>query len=220
MKKISALAFIILMIFGLFMMKCTHDDVEMPIEGFPPVERGDDIVSFNDGYFFDKTHSSVRWQSAYLGTAALLTGRFNEFEFDLEFDEANPANIEVTGRVTLSTVNTGEPGRDQGCLQGTFGVEESDEAVFISKSAVFDESDPTGYIVTGDLTFHGVTDEVIMKLTYLGTDFLILRDVPTNVAGFEAQFEINALTVFGIESDNIADRVVINMNGQFKQPQN
>ena len=220
MKKLSAIILITLGISGLLMTQCTHDDAEMPIEGFPPVERGDDIVSFNDGYFFDKTHSSVRWQSAYLGTAALLTGRFNEFEFDLEFDEANPANIEVTGKVTLSTVNTGEPGRDQGCLQGTFGVEESDEAVFISRSVAFDESDPTGYIVTGDLTFHGVTDEVIMKLTYLGTDLIILRDVPTNVAGFDAQFEINALTVYGIEYDHIAVRVVVNMNGQFKQPQN
>lgn len=220
MKKISALTFIILTIFGLFMMKCTHDDVEIPIEGFPPIERGDDIISFNDGYFFDKTHSSVRWQTAYLGTSALLTGRFNEFEIDLEFDEANPTNIVLSSRVTLSTVNTGEPGRDQGCLLGTFDVETSDEAVFISKSVVFDETDATGYIVTGDLTFHGITNEVIMKLTYLGTDLLDLRGTPTNVAGFEAQFEINALTVFGIESGNIADRVVININGQFKQPQN
>jgi len=220
MKKLTTIILITLGLLGLFTTQCTHDDVEIPVEGFPPVERGDDIVSFNDGYFFDKTHSSVRWQSLYLGSAAQLTGRFNEFEIDLEFDEANPANIVVTGKVTLSTVNTGEPGRDQGCLLGTFGVDESDEAIFVSKSAAFDESDPTGYIVTGDLTFHGVTDEVIMKLTYLGTDFFTLRDVPTNVSGFEAQFEINALTVFGIESGNIADRVVVNMNAQFKQPQN
>ena len=148
-----------------------------------------------------------------------MTGRFNDFEFELEFDEANPSNIVVTGRVTLSTVNTGEPGRDQGCLLGTFGVDESDEAVFVSRSAVFDETDPTGYIVTGDLTFHGITDEVIMTLNYLGTDLLDLRGDLTNVSGFEAQFEINALTVYGIESGNIADRVVVNMNGQFKQLQ-
>ena len=72
MKKISALSLIILLILGLFMMKCTHDDVEPPIEGFPPLERGNDIVSFNDGYFFDKTHSSVRWQSAYLGNSRII----------------------------------------------------------------------------------------------------------------------------------------------------
>ena len=219
MKKISTLSFIILTMFGLLMIKCTHEDVEPPIEGVPPVERGDDIVSFNDGYFFAKEHSSIRWQSAYLGTAALITGRFNEFEFELEFDEANPENIELMGKVTLSSVNTGEPGRDQGCLLGTFGVDESDEAVFVSRNVAFDEANPTGYIVTGDLTFHGVTDEVIMTLNYTGTDLVDLRGTLTNVAGFEAQFEFNALTVYGLESSNIADRVVVNMNGQFKQPQ-
>lgn len=221
MKKLSALSFIILVISGLSMMKCTQDDLEVLPDGFntTPVARGTDLVTFNDGWSFDKTHSSVRWETAYLGTAALLTGRFNDFSIDVEFDESNPANIVVTGSVTLSTVNTGEPGRDQGCLLGTFGVEELDEAIFVSKNVVFDETDPNGYIVTGDLTFHGVTDEVIMKLTYLGTDLLTLRDVPTNVAGFDGQFEINAQTIFGIESGNIADRVVVNINCQYKQPQ-
>ncbi|MGI9544001.1 MAG: YceI family protein [Cyclobacteriaceae bacterium] len=226
MKTISTLSFMILGIFGLFMTQCTHDDLEALPEGFNPnpVERGDDIVLFDNGWSFDKTHSSVRWETAYLGTAALLTGRFNEFEIEVEFDEANPENIYVMGKVSLSTVNTGEPGRDAGCLLSTFGAEGgepfiADEAMFESKSVVFDESDPNGYVITGDFTFHGVTEEVIMKLTYFGTDLLDLRGTPTNVAGFEGQFEINAKTVFGIESSSISDRVVININGQFRQPQ-
>lgn len=203
------------------MTRCTHDDEVLTPDGVNPIpmERGDDLVSFNDDWSFDKTHSSIRWGTAYLGTAALLTGRFNDFDIELEFDESNPENIFLTGRVTLSTVNTGEPGRDQGCLLGTFGVEESDEAVFTSTSVEFDETDPTGYIVTGDLTFHGVTSELAMKLNYLGTDLIDLREVPTNVAGFEGQFEMNAKTVFGIESTSIGDRVVVNINGQFTQPQ-
>lgn len=220
MKKLSTISFIILALLGLSLVQCTHDDLEVLPEGFNPnpAPRGSDQVSFNDGYSFDKTHSSVLWETAYLGTAALLTGRFNDFDLEIEFDEDNPENIALTGRVTLSTVNTGEPGRDAGCLLGTFGVEVSDEAVFTSTSVAFDENDPTGYIVTGDLTFHGVTDEVIVKLNYVGTDLLDLRGVLTNVAGFQAQFEFNAKSIFGIESNNIADRVVINVSSQFKQP--
>jgi polyisoprenoid-binding protein YceI len=102
---------------------------------------------------------------------------------------------------------------------GTFGVDESDQAVFTSTSVEFDESDPTGYIITGNLTFHGVTSEMVMKLNYLGTNLLDLRGIPTNVAGLEGQFEMNAKSVFGIESTSIGDRVVININGQFNQPQ-
>ena len=223
MKHLQILFSAILLSAGLFtIIQCTHDDEDLNPEGIipEPIERGDDMVSFNDNWSFDKTHSSVRWQSAYLGTAALLTGRFNDFIIEIEFDEDNPENIVLSGQVTLSSVNTGEPGRDQGCLLGTFGVEESDIAFFESISVEFDESDPTGYIATGNLTFHGVTSDLQMKLTYLGTDLLELRGTPTNVAGFEGQFEFNAKSVFGIESNNIADRVVINVNAQFRQPQN
>ena len=221
MKKLSILFIAALLTAGMFTVQCTHDDVT-PTDGIDPIplERGDDIVSFNDNWSFDKTHSSVRWETAYLGTAALLTGRFNDFVIEIEFDEDNPENIVLSGQVTLSSVNTGEPGRDQGCLLGTFGVEESDLAVFESTSVVFDETDATGYIVTGNLTFHGVTSDLEMKLNYLGTDLLDLRGTPTNVAGFEGQFEFNAKSVFGIESSNIADRVVINVNAQLRQPQN
>jgi polyisoprenoid-binding protein YceI len=221
MRKLPLFCGAILVSAGLFMTQCTHDDEVMTPDGLDPtpVERGDDLISFSDDWSFDKTHSSIRWETAYLGTAALLTGRFYDFSIELEFDESNPENIELTGRVTLSSVNTGEPGRDQGCLLGTFGVVESDEAVFASTSVEFDESDPTGYIITGNLTFHGVTSEMLMKLNYLGTNLLDLRGTPTNVAGLEGQFEINAKSVFGIESTSIADRVVININGQFNQPQ-
>jgi polyisoprenoid-binding protein YceI len=221
MRKLYLFCSAILVSAGLFMTQCTHDDEVMTPDGMDPtpVERGDDLISFSDDWSFDKTHSSIRWETAYLGSAALLTGRFNDFNIELEFDESNPENIELSGRVTLSSVNTGEPGRDQGCLLGTFGVDESDQAVFTSTSVEFDESDPTGYIITGNLTFHGVTSEMVMKLNYLGTNLLDLRGAPTNVAGLEGQFEINAKSVFGIESTSIADRVVININGQFNQPQ-
>ena len=221
MKKLPILFASVLVVTGLLTSHCTHDDEVTPTDGINPIplERGDDIVSFNDNWSFDKTHSSVRWESAYLGTAALLTGRFNDFAIEIEFDEDNPENIVLSGQVTLSTVNTGEPGRDQGCLLGTFGVEESDLALFESTSVVLDDTDPTGYIVTGNLTFHGITSDLEMKLNYLGTDLLDLRGTPTNVAGFEGQFEFNAKSVFGIESNNIADRVVVNINAQFRQPQ-
>ncbi len=220
MKKLPILLIVSLLLAGLSTIQCTHDDEELTPDGFnpEPVERGSDMVSFSDGWSFDKTHSSVRWQTAYLGTAALLTGRFNDFAIEIEFDEDDPENIVVYGQVTLSSVNTGEPGRDQGCLLGTFGVEDSDLAIFESSNVVFDEADPTSYIVTGNLTFHGVTSDIEMKLTYLGTNELVLRGTPTNVAGFEGQFEFNAKSVFGIESNNIADRIVININAQLRQP--
>jgi polyisoprenoid-binding protein YceI len=206
------------LLLGLFAIQCTHEDVEIdPLSNPNPIARGNDKVSSVDGFTFDKAHSNVMWETAYMGSAALLTGRFNNFVIELNFDESKPENISVMGKVILSSVNTGEPGRDNTCLQGTLGTAENNEAVFTSSKVEFDPKG--GYIVSGNLAFHGVTHPITMHLNYIGTNLLGSGQTATNVAGFSAQFEINAKTVFGIVSGNIADRVVIKINAQFKKPQ-
>lgn len=199
---------------------CTHEDV-MDLDIDPAqFEYGSDEISAEQSWSFDKSHSSVRWETAYLGSSALLTGRFNAFDIEMTFDEDDPENTTIIGKVTLSSVNTGEPGRDGGCLQGTLGVEERDEAIFTSRSVTFDNAG--AYLVVGDLDFHGRTDEVTMQLTYLGKTLFDessgLFGAPFAVAGFEGEFEFNAKSVFGIESTNVADRIVIKINAQYKKP--
>ena len=209
------------LLFGLafYMLSCTHDDVvDLAIDP-AEVEYGTDKVSPEEGWSFDQNHSSVRWETAYLGSSALLTGRFNDFVIELDFDEDDPENISVVGKVTLSSVNTGEPGRDGGCLLSTFAVETNDEAIFTSKSVSFDGSG--GYEVLADLDFHGVTSEVIMKLSYIGStrfdESSGLHGAPFTVAGFNGEFEFQAKSIFGIESSNISDRVLVRINAQYKK---
>lgn len=89
----------------------------------------------------DKVHSNCMWQSAYMGAAGLLTGRFNQFGMhdviDAEmqnyvtagqplkdsswaFYEGDPGKSYFNGYVQINTSNTGEPGRDAGCnVSGT-----------------------------------------------------------------------------------------------------
>jgi polyisoprenoid-binding protein YceI len=223
MKKLSfSFRFIILSIFlGVFLINsCTHDDDDIILIDPSTFEYGEDVVSNTDGFNFDKSHSSVRWETAYLGTAALLTGRFNSFAFTTEFDQNDLEGSSVTGSVTLSTVNTGEPGRDAGCLLNTFATAVSDEASFASTSIT--EDGKGAYIIKGDLTFHGVTSEVAGTLEYVGTEFFDvdsgINGAPLSVAGIIITFEMNAKTIFGIESGSIADRVVVIASGQFKKP--
>lgn len=199
---------------------CTHDDaVDLDIDP-ANFEYGTDEVTLADEWNFDKRHSNVRWETAYLGSSALLTGRFDDFDIQLNFIEDQPDNISIIGKVILSSVNTGEPGRDDGCLLTTFNVENRDEAIFTSRSVAFDNVG--GYMVVGDLDFHGMVDEVTMKLHYLGSTFFDessgLSGSPFTVAGFAGEFEINAKSIFGIESANIADRVTIKVNAQYKKP--
>jgi polyisoprenoid-binding protein YceI len=203
------------LLLGLFTVRCTHEDVEMdPISAPNPIVRGDDKISLAEGYVFDKAHSSVRWETAYMGTAAMLTGRFNNFSIELDFDENNPGNISIVGKVFLSSVNTGEPNRDNTCLQSTLGTSVNNEAVFTSTNVVFNPKG--GYIVTGNLAFHGVTRPVTMQLDYISNNLITSGQNQIHLAGFSGQFEINAKSVFGIESGNIADRVVIKINAQYR----
>lgn len=205
----------------LFFSSCTHDNDLIGEIPPPEFQYGDDLISLETDWGFDKTHSSVRWESLYLGSSALLTGRFNEFTVEsFTFDEDDPSNISFVGKVVLSTVNTGEPGRDQGCLLGTFGTEVRDEAVLTSKSVQFDGKG--GYYVAADFDFHGRIAEVDVNLTYIGSSRFDensgLFGAPFSVAGFTGTFEFNALSDYLIESSNIADRVVVRCNLQFKKP--
>ena len=133
----------------------------------------------------------------------------------------DPEDISFKGVVTLSTVNTGEPGRDQGCLLGTLGTEENDFATLTSESVSYDGTG--GYDVDATLDFHGFSHTVTMKMVYTGSTFFPeesgIHGAPFTVAGFVGTFEFNALTDFGIETDNIADRVVVRCNMQFKKPE-
>jgi len=119
--------------------------------------------------------------------------------------------------VYLNSVNTGEPGRDGGCLLETFGTSagagkvDSNLAIIKSTKVEFSTTDK-GYIVTTDFTFHGVTKEVKAKMDYVDK----LDQVTYFVYGFRLEFSILAISDFGINSSSIADNVDIKCAANLK----
>lgn len=198
---------------------CTREDEVIGIVDPPNFEYGDETVKVSEGWAFNKTHSNVMWETDYLGVAALLTGRFNLFNAVAEFDEDNPENSTLSGYVVLSSVNTGEPGRDAGCLLNTFATAVYDTAKFVTTSIEFD--DLGGYNAFADVTFHGVTKNIPVKIHYISATHFDensgVGGAPFYIAGLTGVFEINAKSDFGIESTSIADRVRITVNTQFKK---
>jgi polyisoprenoid-binding protein YceI len=146
----------------------------------------------------------------------LLTGRFDYFIINsLNFDEGVPANISFNGHVRLNSVNTSEPGRDDGCLLGTFGTNGTnvDEPanlatlVSIAGSGRYSSTD-AGFLVDANLTFLGITKQVTVKM-YFDPKF----DIGTAyAAGLSSEFEMNALTDFLPGNTNIGEIVKIRIN--------
>jgi polyisoprenoid-binding protein YceI len=225
MRKYIKTHYLIIALFILsfgYIISCTHDDEIFTPSSQANIQRGTDVIKLTEGWTFDKTHSNVGWETAYMGSAALLTGRFNQFGFrSFDFDESNPANTTFEAWVRLNSVNTGEPGRDAGCLLTTFGTtagsvdEPLNLAIIKSKSVELSKTDK-GYIVKCDLTFKGVTKEVIAKLSYTGKT-RIQAATPYDVAGLTLEFQFFAKTDFAIVSTSIADKLGVKCNAQFKK---
>lgn len=225
---------------GLVFTYCQNNDEEIiPVKGPDPIVRGIEKIScsnctplvangaaadFSTGgvpsaqWYFDKAHSNVTWESAYKGLGAMLTGRFNYFVLkDLNFDEANPASITFEGYIRLNSVNTGEPGRDGGCLLTTYGTEagktnETENLATLKSTSVQYSTTDDGYTFTANLTFRGVTKEVTGKMTYVKQT----EDAGNKLAGISVEFTFLAKSDYGITSSNIADKVTVKINGTFK----
>jgi len=223
-RKDALIIMLFSILIGGFVANCTHED-EVLISKGPDINRGDQRVILGGSTVFDKTHANVNWGTAYLGSLATLTGRFNTFGFNsFNFVENNKDSISFEAYVWVNSVNTSEPGRDQGCLQGTFGVnttmttEPENVAIIKSKSVTYSTTD-NGYYVTCDFTFHGVTKEVIAKLTYDGKTETTSGTPPVTkeVTGFSLEFQFLAKTDYLITSSSIADNVTIKCNAIFRR---
>ena len=221
MKQIKILtafvAGILVYSFLIHSLSCTREDAVIgDLDPFDTEYSMDTVSDVSTRWDFDKSHSNVEWETPYKGVGSLLTGRFNTFNAKLEFIGDHPEQTTMSGFVVLSTVNTSEPGRDTGCLRSTFGLTKgtpSDTAYFVSKKVELDRKG--GYNVTADMTFHGVTKEVLMSLKYTGKAYFPhATDAAKSywTQGFVGQFEFNALSDYALVSTNIADRIVVKMN--------
>jgi len=223
--KFNLLLLGILGVGSVYLFSCQHENELLTTNG-PKIERGTQKLTLTDAKVsFDKTHSNVMWETAYLGGLSLLTGRFDTLGFtSFNFDEASPANTNFEAWVWINKVNTSEPGRDKGCLQTTFGVNTSmtaqtENIAKVKTTSVELSPSDKGYIVKADLTFHGVTKQITGKLVYDGMVTTGTGATAKYNYGFSFEFQILAKSDFAIASTSIADKVDVRCNAIFRQVQ-
>jgi polyisoprenoid-binding protein YceI len=137
-------------------------------------------------FVIDKAHSEAVFQVRHLITK--VRGRFSDFEGTIDFDEAQPTASSVTVSIKAASIDTNEPDRDKHLRSDDFfGAETHGEITFHSTRVAAGKM-PNTFDVTGPLTMHGVTREIVLPVTYLGA---ATDPWGKARAGFEAEITVN-----------------------------
>ena len=115
----------------------------------------------------DPAHSRVGFAVKHMGIAT-VRGEFQEFEGTLEIGE-NLSTANAYGTAKVQSVDTNEPQRDQHLRSADFfDAQQYPELSF--ESTRIEALDDEAFRITGKLTLHGVTNEVVLHADVQGTD--------------------------------------------------
>jgi len=112
-------------------------------------------------YTIDGAHSKAQFSVRHM-MVSNVRGEFTKMKGTIDYDEKNPAAIRIEATIDAASINTGEPKRDEHLKSPDFfDVAKYPAITFRSKSA---RKTAGGLAVTGDLTIHGVTKEVVLQV--------------------------------------------------------
>ncbi len=115
----------------------------------------------------DPAHSKVGFAIKHMGIAN-VRGEFQEFEGTLEIGE-DLSSATARGTVKAASVNTNVAQRDDHLRSPDFfAVDEHPELRF--ESIAIEPIDDETFRITGDLTIHGVTNQIVLEAEVQGTD--------------------------------------------------
>jgi polyisoprenoid-binding protein YceI len=114
-------------------------------------------------YQIDPRHSSAGFGITHL-MISTVRGEFHGVNGTVVWDDGDPSKSSVNVTIDATTVDTQEPGRDSDLKSPNF----FDVAKFPTitfKSTKVEAAGPGKLKVTGDLTIHGVTKQVVLDAT-------------------------------------------------------
>jgi polyisoprenoid-binding protein YceI len=112
----------------------------------------------------DPVHSEVSFVVRHM-MVSKVRGRFDKFEGTI-ITEADPLQSSVTATVDLSSVNTGEPNRDNHIRSADFFEVESHPEMTFRSTGVRPDGD--NFLLDGDLTIRGTTKPITLNLEVNG----------------------------------------------------
>jgi polyisoprenoid-binding protein YceI len=115
----------------------------------------------------DPSHSAIAFSVRHM-VVSKTRGRFNKWSGQLRFDAGNPSASSVEVDIDPASLDTGDTQRDAHLRSADFfDVEKYPTASF--RSTRVEVAGEGRYRVTGNLTVHGITQPVLLDVTYEGS---------------------------------------------------
>ena len=114
----------------------------------------------------DPTHSEVQFKVKHL-VISTVTGSFGQFEGQVETVGDDFTDAKITFSADIDSISTGVEQRDGHLKSADFFDAEQFPKLTFTSTSVTKTGDDT-YNVVGDLTMHGVTKSVPLKVEYGG----------------------------------------------------
>lgn len=163
----------------------------------------------------DPAHSKVAFSTVH-NTISDVSGLFNTFEISLVASETDFSDAVFELSIDAASINTQIKMRDDHLRSADFFEVEKFSKITFKSASISKTGNENHYVLTGDLTMHGVTKTVTMDMWYRGT----ITDAQSGneIAGFQIVGELNRLD-FGVGSKFpdaiISNKVAIKTDSEF-----
>ncbi|MGC3988493.1 MAG: YceI family protein [Chthoniobacteraceae bacterium] len=150
----------------------------------------------------DPVHSTIGFKVKHLFSN--VTGRFQKVDGTIVYDAEHPESSSVEATIPVTSIDTANGMRDKH-LQSPDFFDVAQFAAMTFKSKSVKAADPKSLEVTGDLTLHGVTKEVVLNVDFLGKG---AGPQGGQVSGWEATTKINRED-FGLKWNKVVEGVAM-----------
>jgi len=119
-------------------------------------------MSTTVSYVIDPAHSSAHFSVKHLAIAT-VRGEFTSLSGSLELDPTDIGKSHLEATIDVTSIRTGQPDRDTHLASPDFFDAATHPTIKFVSTSITKESDEEATVV-GDLTIHGVTKPVTLKV--------------------------------------------------------
>jgi polyisoprenoid-binding protein YceI len=119
------------------------------------------VAQAGETYTVDPVHSSISFMISHAGISN-IHGRFNDFSGKITIDSADPTKSNFAVTIPIDSIDTNNVKRDEHLRAPDYFNSKQFPTMMFQSTKV--KATDEGFDVTGDLTLHGVTKPVSIKL--------------------------------------------------------